>query len=88
MKTLLIIGHTFPEPTTTAAGSRMMQLISLFEKDNYKIVFSSTASLSEKSITFKNTSIEVKSIELNNASFDDFIKKLKPTIVLFDRFYY
>ncbi len=86
MKTLLIIGHTFPEPTTTAAGSRMIQIISLFEKDNYRIVFSSTASLSEKSITFKNTSIEVKSIQLNNASFDDFIKKLKPTIVLFDRF--
>ena len=33
MKTLLIIGHIFPEPTTTAAGTRMMQLISLFEKD-------------------------------------------------------
>ena len=26
------------------------------------------------------------SIELNNSSFNDFVKKLKPTIVLFDRF--
>ena len=86
MKTLLIIGHTFPEPTTTAAGSRMMQLISLFEKENYKIVFSSSATISDKSETFKDSSIEVQPIELNNASFDVFIKELNPCIVLFDRF--
>ena len=76
MKTLLIIGHIFPEPKTTAAGTRMMQLISLFEKEKYKIVFSSTASITNKSETFKCTSVEVKSIVLNNASFDNFIKEL------------
>lgn len=86
MKTLLIIGHTFPEPTTTAAGTRMMQLISLFEKENYIIVFSSTASITEKSETFKYAPVEVKSIALNNTSFDDFIKELNPSVVLFDRF--
>lgn len=86
MNTLLIIGHTFPEPTTTAAGTRMMQLISLFEKENYKIIFSSTASISEKSETFSDSPIKVKSIALNNSSFDDFIKELKPSVVLFDRF--
>ena len=86
MKTLLIIGHIFPEPTTTAAGIRMMQLISLFEKEKYKIVFSSTASITNKSETFKCTSVEVKSIVLNNASFDNFIKEINPSVVLFDRF--
>ena len=86
MKTLLIIGHIFPEPKTTAAGTRMMQLISLFEKEKYKIVFSSTASITNKSETFKCTSVEVKSIVLNNASFDNFIKELNPSVVLFDRF--
>ena len=86
MKTLLIIGHIFPEPTTTAAGIRMMQLISLFEKEKYKIVFSSTASITNKSETFKCTSVEVKSIVLNNVSFDNFIKELNPSVVLFDRF--
>ena len=86
MKTLLIIGHTFPEPTATAAGTRMMQLISLFEKENYIIVFSSTASITEKSETFKYAPVEVKSIALNNTSFDDFIKELNPSVVLFDRF--
>ena len=86
MDTLLIIGHTFPEPTTTAAGKRMMQLISLFEKDNYQIIFSSTATTSDKSVNFKDSQIEVKPIQLNDASFNDFIKELNPSVVLFDRF--
>ncbi len=86
MKKLLIIGHTFPEPTTTAAGSRMMQLISLFKEEGFKITFSSTAAVSEKSEQLSNHHIDRVSIELNNASFDDFILGLNPSIVLFDRF--
>ncbi len=86
MKTLLIIGHTFPEPSTTAAGVRMMQLISLFKEQDYKVVFASTASISERSETFNNSEVEVQSIELNHSSFDDFVKVLNPSITLFDRF--
>ena len=86
MKKLLIIGHTFPEPTTTAAGSRMMQLFSLFQEQDFEITFASTASVSEKSISLSSLQIETKSIELNNASFDNFISELNPAIVLFDRF--
>ena len=86
MDTLLIIGHTFPEPSTTAAGKRMMQLISFFEEHKFHIVFSSTASISDKSVSFMDSQIEVKKIKLNDASFNDFIKELNPAIVLFDRF--
>ena len=86
MDTLLIIGQTFPEPSTTASGIRMMQLISFFEEQKYHIVFSTTASTSEKSVSFMDSQIEVKTIKLNDESFNDFIKKLNPSIVLFDRF--
>ena len=86
MKKLLIIGHTFPEPTTTAAGSRMMQLISLFQEQNFEITFASTALVSEKSEVLPNLKIKTTSIELNNANFDDFILALNPSVVLFDRF--
>ena len=48
-KKLLIIGHTYPEPSTTAAGGRMMQLIQFFTGSNYEITFVSTASKGEKS---------------------------------------
>ncbi len=86
MKTLLIIGHTYPEPSTTAAGSRMMQLISLFQEQDFEIIFASTALLSDKSITFSKLGISTKAIKLNDASFDEFIADLNPSIVLFDRY--
>jgi len=70
---LLIIGHTFPEPSTTAAGVRMIQLIKLFTQQGYKILFASTARFSDKSALLDRFLVEVVSIELNNSSFDDFI---------------
>lgn len=86
MKNLLIIGHTYPEPTTTAAGSRMMQLISLFQEQSFNIIFACTASVSERSVVFSKLGIHTKSIILNDSSFDEFIKEFNPSIVLFDRY--
>ena len=86
MKQLLIIGFVWPEPKATAAGSRMLQLIDLFQNEGYDITFASTAL--KTSTTFNLESIYIKSvsIQLNNASFDIFIKELNPDIVLFDRY--
>jgi glycosyltransferase involved in cell wall biosynthesis len=86
LKTLLIIGHTFPEPATTAAGCRMMQLIDLFLEDDYQITFVSTANPSERSEDLLNLGISSENIELNNNSFDVFISTLKPDVVVFDRY--
>ncbi len=86
MKQLLIIGHTFPEPSTTAVGSRMMQLIDLFQEENYSITFASTATISENTVDLESQHISVKNILLNDSSFDGFIKELKPEIVIFDRY--
>lgn len=86
MKNLLIIGFVWPEPTSTAAGTRMMQLIELFQKNNYPITFACTASKTKNSFNLESLGIKTVPIELNNASFDLFIKKLNPTMVLFDRF--
>ncbi|MGV6828153.1 MAG: glycosyltransferase [Flavobacteriales bacterium] len=86
MKKLLIIGHTFPEPTTTAAGRRMMQLIHIFNKASYNITFATTASISKKSENLEKWGIKSKNIQINNPNFDVFLKKANPSIVLFDRF--
>ncbi len=86
MKTLLVIGLTFPEPTTTAAGSRMMQLLDLFLEENYKIIFASTATVSPKAENLEAKGISIKNILLNDPGFDVFIKKLNPALVFFDRF--
>jgi O-antigen biosynthesis protein len=44
---LLIIGMVFPEPKSSGAGTRMLQLIDLFQQQGYKIMFASSASDSE-----------------------------------------
>lgn len=86
MKPLLIIGHTFPEPTTTGAGNRMMQLIDLFLAQGYNITFASTASPSDKSADLKGKGVKTRSILLNDISFDHFVRELKPEVVIFDRY--
>ncbi|MBL0330195.1 MAG: glycosyltransferase family 4 protein [Bacteroidetes bacterium] len=83
---ILIIGTVWPEPNSSAAGSRTLQLIELFQKQNYKITFASASSDSEYAFDVQTLGIEKVKIELNNKSFDEFILKLHPSIVIFDRF--
>ena len=86
MKHLVIIGAVWPEPTSTAAGSRMLQLISLFQKQEYEITFLCSASKSDYSFDLSQISVKTKVIQLNDSSFDTEIKALNPNVVLFDRF--
>tara|TARA_R110002167_G_scaffold78213_6_gene216657 strand:- start:17651 stop:18895 length:1245 start_codon:yes stop_codon:yes gene_type:complete len=83
---VLIIGTVWVEPNSSAAGSRMLQLIELFLNQNYKVSFACAAQKSEKALSLKSLGIDEVTIELNATSFDDFVKQLLPTIVLFDRF--
>ena len=86
MKNLVIIGKVFPEPNSTAAGSRMIQLMDLFLTQNYQITFLSTATISENSFDLSSKNISFQNIVLNDSSFDELIKNLNPEIVIFDRF--
>ena len=64
----------------------MLQLIAQFLERDYKITFASPAQKNEKAIDLFSLGINEVAIELNNVSFDIFIKELNPNIVLFDRF--
>lgn len=86
IKKLLIIGFVWPEPNSSAAGGRMMQLISIFKQNGFEITFASPALDSDFMVDLSEFGVEKKSIELNNSSFDDFIIELNPDVVLFDRF--
>ena len=85
-KELLIIGYVWPEPNTTAAGGRMLQLIHFFLGQGYKVTFASTALESEFSYNLEQLGVHKRAIKLNHDSFDDFIKELNPSVVLFDRY--
>lgn len=86
MKTLLVIGYVWPEPNSSAAGSRMLQLISSMQHDGYDVTYASPAQSSDHAIDFDAFNIRPVSIELNCSSFDDFIQQLNPSAVLFDRY--
>lgn len=86
MKHLVIIGTVFPEPNSTAAGKRMLQLIDFFQQEKFKVSFLSAASFSEHSFDLNSKEIEAYTIKLNDSSFENLIAELNPDIVIFDRF--
>ena len=86
MKHLVIIGTVFPEPNSTAAGKRMLQLIDFFQQEKFKVSFLSAASFSEHSFDLNSKEIEAYTIKLNDSSFENLIAELNPDIVVFDRF--
>lgn len=85
-KRLLIIGFVWPEPNSSAAGGRMMQLISLFKKQGFSVTFASPAQDSDFMVSLADFNVDKVAIALNDSSFDLFLKELQPNIVLFDRF--
>ena len=83
---VLIIGFVWPEPNSSAAGGRMVQLISIFKEQGFEVTFASPAMDSDYMVDLNSLSVKKKSIALNCSSFDVFVKELNPSIVLFDRF--
>jgi hypothetical protein len=83
---VLIIGFVWPEPNSSAAGGRMVQLISIFAAKGFEVTFASPAIDSDFMIDLDSLGVPKKSIALNCSSFDVFVQELNPTIVLFDRF--
>ena len=83
---ILIIGFVWPEPNSSAAGSRMLQLIAVFREQGYDITFASAAADSDFMADITTLGVHKKSIVLNCSSFDRFVQELNPSIVLFDRF--
>lgn len=86
MNKLLIISSVWVEPNSSAAGSRMLQLIGYFLSQKYNIVYASTATDSEFCFDLAGLGITTQFIQLNDSSFDDYLQKMNPNLVLFDRF--
>jgi len=83
---LLIIGFVWPEPNSSAAGSRMIQLVNAFQEHGYDITFASAAAETDHMADLKSLGIRTQKIKVNSSTFDEFIKQLQPSVVLFDRF--
>ena len=86
MLRVLIIGYVWPEPCSSAAGSRMLELIDLFRLQAWHVVFATPAIATHHQVDLAERGVECRSIALNCDSFDTFVAELEPGIVLFDRF--
>ena len=75
-----------PEPQSTAAGKRMLQLIEFFFQENFRISFLTAANNLDFSEDLEKLNVEFHKILVNDSSFEKTIQELNPDIVLFDRF--
>lgn len=76
----------FPEPKSTAAGTRILQLIKFFQNQGFYVVFGSTSKHSLNSFDLNSIGVKTINLKLNDISFDEYIKDLNPHCVVFDRF--
>lgn len=86
MQKILVIGYVWPEPSSSAAGARMMQLLQFFLSEGFSVTFASTATDSAFREDIETLGINLKKIVLNDSGFDDFLHEYRPEIVVYDRF--
>ncbi|WP_316781028.1 glycosyltransferase [Pedobacter antarcticus] len=85
-KKILIIGLVWPEPDSSAAGTRIIQLIKLLLSENHQLIFASAAGKGPHSFDLTSLEVTEKAIILNNSSFDTFLQEINPDVVIYDRF--
>ncbi|MDQ2076816.1 glycosyltransferase family 4 protein [Marinimicrobium sp. ABcell2] len=86
MPRLLILGYVWPEPRSSAAGSRILQLMSCFQAKGWEVTFASAATRSPQAADLSTWCARDLEIALNCSSFDGVIAELQPDVVIFDRF--
>ena len=86
LKNVAFIAQVGPEPGSSAAGARTLQLIELFIARGWQVTFCCPAGASEHQADFHPLGVVQHLITLNDPSFDAFIRELDPDIVIFDRF--
>ena len=86
MAVLLVVGYVWPEPNSSAAGSRMLSLLSMFREQDWTVIFASPAEKSPHRFDLSQWQISEEQIQLNDSSFDEQLKQWQPDIVMFDRF--
>lgn len=82
----LIIGKVWPEPDSTAAGRRTVNLIQSLLAGGYQVTFATAARQTRYSLDLKAFNVPVYTVKLNDAGFDRWLADQKPDMVLFDRF--
>jgi O-antigen biosynthesis protein len=83
---ILFIGPVFPEPTSSAAGSRTHSLLECFRSRGDSILFASASDQNAFSERLRENGIKTVKIGPNDPEFDCIVKEFSPEVVVFDRF--
>lgn len=83
---IVIIGNIVPEPNSSAAGKRIIQLMTLCLDFGYQVQFWSECHPGEFSFDLRSLNIDLKVIQTNDESIVKFLIEENPKVVLFDRF--
>ncbi len=86
MAVLVVMGYVWPEPNSSAAGSRMLSLLSMFRQQGWSVIFASPAEKSPHRFDLSQWGICEVQIQLNDSSLDDQLRQWQPDVVMFDRF--
>lgn len=86
MFTILIFGLQYPEPDSTAAGTRMLQIISLLQSLKFDVHFACASDKTSYSYDLEINYVKTYSIKLNDKSVFKLLQNLNPEVVIFDRF--
>ena len=86
MSRVVIIGYVWPEPESSAAGRRIVDLFKLYRGLGAELHFASAAQRGERCADLESLGVHCHTIALNCSSFDRWLKALQPSAVIFDRF--
>ncbi|WP_028670493.1 glycosyltransferase [Saccharospirillum impatiens] len=85
-KCALFIAKNWPEPASTAAGRRTLDILDLCREAGYQIHIASPADASPFQHDLTDLGYQSHSIAVNDSAFDAWIASLAPQLVIYDRF--
>lgn len=85
-KRVLLISTVWPEPTSSAAGVRTLQVLEFCKKAGYLVQVSSPSSFNAFQTALEQQGIPTHAIHANDSKFDELVCTFNPDVVIFDRF--
>ncbi|BFM06546.1 glycosyltransferase [Halioxenophilus aromaticivorans] len=86
IRTVLVIGWVWPEPQSSAAGHHMVSLLRSFRAQQWQVVFACCAEPTPLSFSLASIGVSQQRIDVNDSDFDQWVARLQPDLVLFDRY--
>jgi glycosyltransferase involved in cell wall biosynthesis len=83
---VVYIVSVWPEPQTSGASTRVLQLIDCLKEAGFQLMVASAAAKNPLSADLESLGVKTTLIKLNDSSFDGFIKAQNPELVIFDKF--